>query len=217
MIDDNLVKHFKLADWNDITLRLTLHAKDRAYRYNWYSGNPSILPGGKTVEDIACEAIEKVLRGKRKWDPKKYPDLLKHLKIIVNSDLSHLFQSKLNRKTTRSEPWTNGEKNVVNDSISTKSVLNNTEKSNELKNPEDALLSLERKVLEDKLRDALYESVSGDDELESILLCFEEGIDKPQKLAEELNWKISKVNNLKRKLFRKAKKVGQTIVKKEFV
>ena len=51
--------------------------------------------------------------------------------------------------------------------------------------------------------------MKGDEDLELLLLCFEEGIDKPEKIAIEADWDINKVYNLKRKLLRKAAKVGK--------
>jgi len=59
------------------------------------------LPGGMTPQDIAKKAITKVWDRTRSWDPEKYPDLLVHLQWIVDSDLSHLFNSKEHLTTNR--------------------------------------------------------------------------------------------------------------------
>ena len=55
--------------------------------------------------------------------------------------------------------------------------------------------------------------MKGDEDLELLLLCFEEGIDKPEKIAIETGWDINKVYNLKRKLLRKAAKIGKDTIK----
>ena len=46
--------------------------------------------------------------------------------------------------------------------------------------------------------------MKGDDDLELLLLCFEDGIDKSDAIAAETGWDIKTVYNLKRKLLRKA-------------
>ena len=88
-------------DWKNIVIKLTHYALWRARRYPWKTGCSNHLPGGMTPADIACGAIEKVLSGTRKWDPDKYPDLLKHLQWIVDSDMEHLFSSIMHQKNIR--------------------------------------------------------------------------------------------------------------------
>ena len=55
-----------------------------------------LLAGGKTPEDLAADAILKVLGGDRVWDPGRGP-LLPYLEGVVDSLISHLAASADNR------------------------------------------------------------------------------------------------------------------------
>jgi hypothetical protein len=59
----------------------------------------------------------------------------------------------------------------------------------------------------------LYAAVKGDEDLELLLLCFEEGIDKSEAIASQTGWDVKNVYNLKRKLLRRAVKIGKTLDK----
>ena len=99
MKSDRVLELLEAADWNDIIVRLTYYATLRFKRYGWKSN----LPKGNSPADAALNAIEKVWDGTREWDPDKYPDLLKHLKWIVKSDIEHL-SSSLEHMTTGRYP-----------------------------------------------------------------------------------------------------------------
>jgi hypothetical protein len=183
------------ADWKDIILKLTHYALQRARVYSWKSGKSDQLLGGKTPEDIAFEAIEKVLSGTRDWDPDKYPNLLTHLQWVVKSDMGHLASSMEHQATGRMPEPGEGEEGyeTIPDPSSP--------------TPEEELIAREKEDLEERLKGELYAMVKGDEDLETLLLCFEEGIDKPEIIAAQTGWDVSKVYNLKRKLLRKASKL----------
>ena len=195
MEKDRILQLFENADWNDIILKLTHYALQRARVYAWKSGKSDQLLGGKNPEDIACEAIEKVLSGIRNWDPDKYPNLLTHLKWVVKSDMEHLASSMEHRTTGRMPELGEGEEGYeTNPDLSSQT-------------PEEMLIACEKEDLEERLKDELYAMVKGDEDLEMLLLCFEEGIDKPEIIAAQTGWDVPKVYNLKRKLFRRAVKL----------
>jgi hypothetical protein len=184
------------ADWKDIILKLTHYALQRARVYSWKSGKSDQLLGGKTPEDIAFEAIEKVLSGTRDWNPDKYPNLLTHLQWVVKSDMEHLASSMEHQATGRMPEPGEGEEGyeTIPDPSSP--------------TPEEDLIAREKEDLEERLKGELYAMVKGDEDLETLLLCFDEGIDKPEIIAAQTGWDVSKVYNLKRKLLRKASKLG---------
>jgi hypothetical protein len=207
---DKVLDLLDAQDWPDIIRRLTYYAISRAKIYSWNFGNSDELPAGKTPEDIACSAIEKVWSETRAWNPEKYPDLFQHLKWIVKSDIGHLFSSS-EHKLRKRESEDNDTLNPTNDYDETchdTSLV--TEGSANIYSAEEKLIIQEEKELEERLKEKLYELVKGDDDLEMLLLFFEDGIDKPETIALEMNWDINKVYNLKRKLFRKASKVYKT-------
>lgn len=199
MEKDRVLHLIETADWKDIILKLTHYALQRARVYSWKSGKADQLLGGKTPEDIACEAIEKVLAGTRDWDPDKYPNLLIHLQWVVKSDMEHLASSLEHQTTGRMPEPGDGEEAPADYYETIPDPLSLT--------PEDELIAREKKDLEEKLKGELYTMVERDEDLEMLLLCFEEGIDKPEIIAAQTGWDVSKVYTLKRKLLRKARKI----------
>jgi len=203
MEPDRVLELFEAANWDDIILNLTYYAVFRFERYGWKSN----LPKGNSPADVALNAIGKVLNGTREWDPDKYPDLLTHLKWIVKSDVEHLSSSLEHKKTGRMP--------VVIKEDGTEVELGETacehthSISAKVLTPEEELITKQKKGYENNLLAELHDAVKGDEDLELLLLCFEEGIDKPEKIAIEADWDINKVYNLKRKLLRKAAKVGK--------
>ncbi len=197
--NEEVLKRLEDANWDDIIIKLTRYARWRALRYKWKSGNPDQLPCGMTPQDIALSAIEKVWNRTRSWDPNRYPDLLLHLKWIVDSDMNHLFCSMEHHTSGRSA---DSEDSEVDDPIPDPSsplseIIHN-------KTPEERLISHEEEEYEQKVKQKLYELIKGDVELELLLMFFEDGIDKPEQIAKEMGWDVIKVYNLKRKLSRKA-------------
>jgi len=182
---DKVLDLLEAADWKDIILKLTRYALWKASRYTWRSGNPRQLIGGKTPEDIALEAVEKVWSGVRAWNPDKHPDLLRHLMGIVDSDLNHLIHSLEFKKTYN---------------IPDSAIIDEADKKG---NAEEEMISRESAEYEEQVKTKFYEMVKGDEDLEMLLICFEEGIEKAEEIAAETKWDKQKVYNLKRKLSRK--------------
>ncbi len=207
MESDEVLDLLEAADWDLIITELTRHAIWRARRYTWATGDTNVLPKGKTPEDIALDAIKKIWLGQREWDPNKYPDLLLHLKWIVTSDIDHLFKSWEHKKTTRLNSIQSNE--TTADSQSEISPQSISPTYNIPLTPEEELVSSEEREAANAFLSQLRDSVSGDDELELLLLCLEEDIDKASDIARETGWDINKVYNLKRKLGRKASKIGK--------
>lgn len=209
--EDEVLKHFETADWSDIIIKLTHYSHWRSFRYKWRTGNPSQLPAGMTPEDIALNAISKVLTGTRAWDPDKYPDLLAHLKWIVKSDMNHLFTSMGHMTSDRIDESEDqdGSGLTYNEVISDPS----SHFSESAQTPEEHLLAKEKAEHEEKVKQELFALVRGDEDLELLLLCFEDGIDKPELIAKEMGCDVTKVYTLKRKLLRKASAINKIMQK----
>jgi hypothetical protein len=206
---DEILKRLEAADWNDIIIKLTHYSHWRAFRYKWRIGNPGQLPAGMTPKDMALNAISKVWDGRRAWDPDKYPDLLAHLKWIVKSDMNHLFTSmghmtgeRINESEDRE-----GSELTYNDIIPDPS----SPLCEPIQTPEEQLLARERAAHEERVKQELFALVKGDEDLELLLLCFDEGIDKPELIAEQMGCDVTKVYTLKRKLLRKASTIKKII------
>lgn len=204
MENDKVVDLLESQDWKDIIRRLTYYASWKARSYTWNNGSCEELPGGNMPKDIALAAIGKVWSGDRAWDPKKYPDLFAHLKWIVKSDMGHLFSSQTHRSSIRILQNSNDNNDTEN--ATTEAFLSKKTSSN-VRTAEDELIAKENDSSELELKYRLYEEVKGDEDLELLLVFFEDGIDKPETIAREMGWDITKVYNLKRKLLRKASKL----------
>jgi hypothetical protein len=204
---DRVLELLEAANWRDIIVRLTYHAAIQFRRYGWKTG----LPEGNSPDDIALIAIQKVWDGTRDWDPDKYPDLFKHLQWIVRSDVEHLFSSLEHKKTGRMPVMEKNDGTEVELGESTGEHPHSI--SGRVLTPEEELIAEHDRNSEAALITELHDAVKGDEDLELLLLCFEEGIDKPEKIAIETGWDINKVYNLKRKLLRKAAKVGKNNIR----
>ena len=88
------------VDWADVGIRLTAYATWKARNLRWRTGLRDALAGGRTPEDLAAEAILKVLAGERGWDPQRGA-LLPYLEGVVDSLISHLAESADNRVQER--------------------------------------------------------------------------------------------------------------------
>jgi len=205
--EDEILKRLEATDWNDLIIKLTHYAYWRARRYKWKTGNPDQLPGGLTPKDIALRAISKVWVGTRAWDPDKYPDLLAHLKWIVKSDTNHLFASmghttgcRINESDDKADSEL-----TYNEAIPDPS----SHFGESAPTPEEDLLAKENAEHEEKVKQALFELIKGDNDLELLLLCIDDGIDKPELIAEEMGCDVAKVYILKRKLLRKATAINK--------
>lgn len=76
------------VDWADLGVRLTAYAVWRARNLAWRHGRSELALGARAPEDLAAEAILKVLSGERAWDPGRGA-LLPYLQGVVDSLLNH--------------------------------------------------------------------------------------------------------------------------------
>lgn len=98
---EDVQRELDRTDWADVGVRLAAYATWKARNLRWRTGRADTLAGGKTPDDLAADAILKVLGGERAWDPSRGP-LLRYLEGVVDSLLSHLAASADNRMQ---EPW----------------------------------------------------------------------------------------------------------------
>lgn len=87
-MDPTVEQALRDADWADLGVRLTAYAVWKARNLAWRHGRGELTLGARTPDDLAAEAILKVLSGERGWDPRRGP-LLPYLQGVVDSLLSH--------------------------------------------------------------------------------------------------------------------------------
>lgn len=178
MSDSERLARLHNQDWEGIILKLTAHAVRKVERLRWQTGKKD-LPGGRQVKDLAMEAIKMVGTAERKWNPDKQPDLLKHLKNIVDSLVSHLVESA---EHTQREHLKEETEEQVFDPPDDKSA--------------DALDELIAADTISKLKN----QVKGDTDSELVLYCIEEGLSKPTAISETLEIPIDRVYKAKKKI-----------------
>lgn len=109
-MDDQTWDLLKSADWESITCGLLRYTQKKVQRRYWVRSWEE-LPKGQQIEDIAYEAIARVLsgslddgklrgrlKGKRAWNPVEHPDLFGFLCDVVDSLIYHLVHSWENRE-----------------------------------------------------------------------------------------------------------------------
>lgn len=213
-MDDETFQALRQADWGKIGK--TLLAVAINYSNKYYS------IGYKDCDDIVQDVIDKTIRGKpvldpesgedlpwRTWDPKK-GELLPWLCWCVKSEIDN--SSK--KSATKSELllFNDDADRAFEESFLPHSA--DTKISENLINPESALLLREKEVHNKQKIGDIYELVEGDEELEEVVLAIDCLIDESEtaqkparlELAEYLEISVNEVNNrmkrLRRRLFK---------------
>jgi len=179
---------------DDMIMRLTAYAFEKQRRRVWQGAYGGEMPNGMEPGDLVVLAVEKVLDGRRKWDPEKAPDLFEYLSSVIDSDVYHLVRGVPNRRIRRES--TLSRRNGNGDERSTAFL---DEVPAEGPNPEEAIREKEAEEFFWRLHD----DVAGDPLLQGILECVFEGISKPKEMAEILGVKTKEINNAKKRLRRR--------------
>jgi hypothetical protein len=185
LIDTEIFAILTRQGWDEIIDKLTPHAVFKVSRSFWRSGKRS-LPRGEEVEDIVYNSIDMVLSGKRKWDPKKEPDLLQYLKGVVDSEVSHLLESYEHLKR---------EYICIGEGKESPVEL--------VVDPGQDPLS---EVIASERRDYLWKCAKGDEDMELVLCCIDEGISNRQEISDTLKMPLNIVDNTLKRIRRKLKK-----------
>ena len=178
-VRQDVLRELEQVDWADVGVRLAGYATWKARNLRWRTGRWDILAAGKTPDDLAAEAILKVLEGERAWDPGRGP-LLAYLQGVVDSLLSHLASSPDNRiqESLAEEHDRAGEAPSIVD-------------------PEDRIARLRALLRDDHQYPllAIVDAVSAHCE------------PKPQSLAQRLGTTVADINNRLKRLRRYAQRV----------
>lgn len=193
-LDDLLQALLYDQDWDAITLTLARYAASVVNRRHWRRfGGRGDLPKGKTTEDIAYDSIAAVITGTleggpRAWDPNKNPDLLHHLKGVVDSQVWTLLKSADHRKRRAPPPAPDGRTDDEVEVLATKGHSDLTAHS-----PEDYLC-------EQELQKQILAVCTGDDELELLACALLEGHELPRDIAAATGLPVERVYKVRQKL-----------------
>lgn len=183
---------------DELIERLVLYSVRKVRLLYWRDGRDGdSLPGGRTAEDMVFVALEKVLDGRRKsWDPGK-SSFEKYVQGVIKSEISHLVESAEHRRSVRIP-----EDEHLADNLMGEDSLNG--------NPETLLISEEQ---DSQFRDQLYLTVSGDEELENLILLLDDGVVETQAIADTLGVPSRRVYSLRAKLSTRIQTASATVSK----
>jgi len=209
-LNKEVIDQLEKADWENIILKLGRHSAVRINRLSW---RHRMLPVGLEVEDIVLESIGDTLGEERKWDPNKNPDLLNYLKSVVDSKISHLLELKEYLVTEPLEKTINEQEKNLLDTTEVKTDFEG-DSAQMFADPEEALVEKEEREHAKNAVELLREKIQGDEELEEIFLCLEEGYTKPSEIAEQLGVDVKEIYNREKRLKRKCNELKQIIMER---
>ncbi len=178
--------------WAEYFERMTLYASNLFRARGWGIRDNFFGPGGITPGDIAAEAVEKVLDGKRTCDPDSCPNLLPFLCGVVRSLVSNYMNSA---DVQRTRPMPQVRRAGVGDPVDVE------------------FEGREPTPLENCIRPDLVDAMKaiatedGDELVMQIVECLDNDITKPAEIAEYLDVDIKDINNAQKRFRRKAEKL----------
>jgi hypothetical protein len=189
---------FTREQWEEYLDRLTLHAVMK-YRFRgWVAkGGERIGPCSKAPQDVAYEAVLKVLNGERQYNKEVYPDFLSFLRSIVDSIVSHLANSFESRK---SKP--------MPVAITVQEDCQEIEFEGNEPTPVSVCIN---KELAEKVKSVLAAEFNEDAVVKGILDCFQAGITKRAEMAELLEIDTKEIDNARKRLQRVIEKKLQNL------
>jgi hypothetical protein len=177
--------------------RLTIYTERKYRRLGWFKNGQYRSPSGQGPDDVAAEAIVRLIEGRRNYNEQKYPDLFGYLKdSVTKSIVSHIIDSPDFDKK-KSMPHVLTEDGEIEE-IEIKS-----------EGDDPSMLYMQKDLVE-RINAVLQERFAQDNVVLGILECMKAGIDKPSEIAEYLDVKINDVNNAQKKLRREFDRIRST-------
>lgn len=174
------------ADWDELLPKLIGYARLRMKGLTWRGSYNGEVPGGWEAEDFVREAVRKALDGTRNWPEKQ--TLLDFLKGIISSEVSQRVEAYENVHGRRA---TTNAAEVDSATIDISGIADDFRQSATV-----AVEWTERRAL---ILAQLDDSIDRD----IVTLIIDEGLDRPQEIAERLGIPIEAVYNARKRLRRK--------------
>jgi hypothetical protein len=171
----------RAADWDVLTPKLLACAR---WRYIVATGR---CPSGSAAEELVQEAIVRVLDGRRSWHRDDTPELWRFLSGVMRSIVDEIVKKK-RRETQRRD-----DKEV--DDVEARSVQN---------------VLLDPRLDAEPRLDLLEEAIGDAEELQNLYLGILECSGKRDDVATYLEWPVSKVSVLTKKLQRRVIQLAKT-------
>lgn len=184
--------------WEDTVPRLVKYARTKMRERVWQGIFGGTAPGGKHAYDLGVAAIEKLLDGRRAWDPETHPDLFLHLCGIVDSDVGHLARSlgnKLTLRAARHLPESDGADEDLPEPMDSHASAT--------PDPEATALLNEQERLSEELLIELDLFLQDERELQRIVEAIVDGAEKPAEIAAAAKINVKAVYNARKRLQRR--------------
>jgi hypothetical protein len=174
---------------------LTYHAYCKLVHLRWRGltlKKGGTVPGGVEAHDLATQAVVDVIDGTRAWDPSTHPDLLRHLKSVVDSKVSNLVNSSENKTTKRFARSVDGDRQPPEYEVKSREP-----------NPFEVVANCDSM---DKFRAAIVATIKDDPLALDVLKCLDADITKPSDMATVLGRTVDEINNAQKRLRNKVSK-----------
>ena len=205
------------VEQTELLLNLTDYTDIKARGKNWRTGNGVELSEGETSFSVVSLAFERVLEGRRIWNPQTEPSFKKYMFDVIDSLLSHLAAGKDNRlfvneNSGRYAPVKDKEKvgvlTVAEEKFvaekNTKQFENSEWLMRKQPSPEDELIIAEenakRKKLNNEVLQAIHEAIADDAEVSAMVGAMERNIVKPEDIAEYTKIDVKRIYNARKRL-----------------
>jgi hypothetical protein len=176
-------------EWKQYLKRLTLYSQNKFFKLGWASkGSYRLGSQSMGPQDVASEAIKKVLEGNRKYNKQAYPVFMNFLRSVVDSIISNMLKLVEHKKVQQLP-------NITNDSDQTTVFELEDHKLSPIHN-------LINKEMVEKVESILMLNFSNDNIVCGILDCLKAGIIKRSEIAEYLEVKTKDVDNAQKRVRR---------------
>jgi hypothetical protein len=177
-IDAQIRQEIEDTDWNELLPRLLKYAHYKCrflYRFGNIMADPEELVGQSIALAFGVGKDDSY----RKWNKETFPNLVDFLISIINSLVSHLKDH--NNKFP-------------------KESLETLEFPSTANNPEDDITEKDNL---DKIQKRIFQAIEGDEEVETVVLCINEGFITPREVSGHTGININQVNNIMKRMRRK--------------
>ncbi len=200
--DPVVMAALKGPGWNDTFARAVLHSDTTIRKYIWRGFRPKfraeneITVGDKSASDFVLEAVERLLEGKRTYDPSK--DLLSNLNSITDSLIWSEKKSSDRTGIVDYVESTDADGDAV-DPIST---------------AQDPDLTAGEQLVRDELREdqrrcfgEIRASFNGDTDVQEYLDALSQRIFKRADISEVTGIPVERIDELRRKVIKHARRL----------
>ena len=172
-------------EWNMLILRLNRYALRVCGNLHWRTANKRDISGGETAKSVVSKAIEKVLSGKRKWDPDAHPFLDGYLMDVIDSLLNQLASSHDNVIFEIIPDRHDDDGNALPDEQVCRPEVGTEWLARPALTPEEELLEQEQNQSNEEVLGALIAECDGDPVLKKVLEAMFDGHENPRSIAEK--------------------------------